>query len=121
MLNNTTDKNQTLSISMANEELKKYQESYNKFVESLVLLHNANLHFYEHPENIRDRIEVRRQIKNIRISINSMWKQTKLVYIEGKKNYREEQRRLRQVTKIKRPYRKKGKANDNNQQNPSTD
>lgn len=106
---------------MSNEELKKYQESYNILVSSLVKLHNANLHFYEHPENIRDRIEVRRQIKEIRNSLTYMLTQAKLVYNEGKKNYKEQQRNLKlQEKKARRPYNKKGKQNDNNQSTTST-
>lgn len=106
---------------MSNEELKKYQASYNILVDSLVKLHNANLHFYEHPENIRDRIEVRRQLKEIRNSLTSMLLQAKLVYNEGKKNYKEQQRNLKiQAKKARRPYNKKGKNNDNNQSTSDT-
>ena len=94
---------------MSTDELDKYKTMYNTLVEGLVHLHNRNLHFTHWPDSAVAGIEIRGLIKNIQTIAHALKQQTKLVHIEGKKNFQENKRTLRDARKENRSHIKRKK------------
>jgi hypothetical protein len=99
---------------MSTEELDKYKMMHNTLVERIVHLHNRNIHFTHWPESVAAGIEIRGVIKEIQTIARALKQQTKLVHIEGKKNFQENKRTLRETRKENRSHAKRKKLNDNN-------
>jgi hypothetical protein len=99
---------------MSTDELEKYKLMCNTLVERLVHLHNRNIHFTHWPESHNAGIEIRGILRQIQKDAYAAQQQTKLVYIEGKKNFREHKKILRETRKENRSHSKRKKNNDNN-------
>jgi hypothetical protein len=99
---------------MSTDELEKYKMMYNTLVERIVHLHNRNIHFTHWPESVAGGIEIRGVIKDIQTIAHALRQQTKLVHIEGKKNFQEHKRTIRETRKENRSHAKRKKTNDNN-------
>lgn len=103
---------------MSTDELEKYKKIYSALVESLVNLHNKHIHFSAAPESHNAGIQIRGIIRDIQDLTRALRAQTKLVHIEGKKNFREHKRALREK-KYNSGWKKRIK-NDNDKSTPGS-
>ena len=94
---------------MSTDELEKYKLMCNALVEQIVHLHNRNIHFTHWPESVVGGIEIRGILRQIQKDAYAAQQQTKLVHIEGKKNFREHKKTVRETRKENRSHKKEKK------------
>lgn len=84
---------------MSNKELEKYKQLYSDLISAFIELHNKHLHIMKWDDSRNAGIQIRGVIKEIQLLTVELKKQTKLVYLEGLKNKKEDKIQQRELRK----------------------